>query len=232
MASPETTLASAIITRARNLSDSNTPTPTVDFVTDAELLDYLNQAYKELIDLIADSSDAAIELMAKTATLTSPWTLPADFYRALTIDVPRDTASTTNPWMETQMFSIRGRNRYWNERYPAWRIVGGAIVWEPPTTTIAQARVWYIPNFTELSATSSTVTTYNGWDAFLTGTLIMNILAKNEQDTSLGRQMREEARKRIETACSRITLADTARPVRKEFYNEDQFDDTGYWGRY
>lgn len=219
----ETTAVSTIISRARRRCDAETATPAADFVTDTELVDYLNSAYKELIDLIADSSEGGLEMFATVATLTSPYTLPAGFYRPVALDVP-GTGTTT--WITAPQFNFQQRNNYTNSERPMWRIIGGTLKFSPETATPTSVRLWYIPVFTAVT-TSDTVTTWNGWDDFLVGKLMFAILEKEERDTKPAERMVAGATQRIERAIMRYNQATSQRADRVEFMPEDVFDTTG-----
>lgn len=221
-----TTLASVIITRARGKTDATTPTPSTHFVTDTELLLELNAAYKELIDLIADSSEAAIDLLAKTATLTTPYALPADYYRVLAVDTPN--SDNGSPWREAQLFSFRQRNNYCDTANPAWRIMAGALVFAPANATPSSVRLWYV-GVPATAVASDPLTTFNGWDNFVIGRLATYILEKGEQDPSPGLRMVKDASERIVSACARLVPGTTQRVERVEFFPEDYYDATsGY----
>lgn len=219
----ETTAVATIITRARRRCDAETATPSADFVTDAELLDYLNSAYRELVDQIADSSEGGLELFAISATLASPYTLPAGFYRPVALDVP-GTGTTT--WITAPQFNFQQRNNYTNTERPMWRIIGGQLRFSPEAAAPTSVRLWYIPVQTA-STSSDSVTTYNGWDDYLVGKLMYAILEKEERDTAPAARMVSGATARIERAIMRYTQAASQRADRVEFMPEDVFDTTG-----
>jgi hypothetical protein len=219
----ESTPVATIITRARRRCDAETATPTADFITDAELLDFLNSAQKELVDQIADSSEGGLELYATMSTLTSPYSLPADFYRPVALDVP---GSGVTSWITAPQFNFQQRNNYTSTERPMWRIVGGTLLFSPSTATPTSVRLWYIPVRTAATSSDSIIT-YNGWDDYLVGKLMFAILEKEERDTAPANRMVTGAVARIERALMRYTQAATQRAERLEFTPEDLFDVDG-----
>jgi len=218
-----TPTAQALINVGRQLADAQTPTPTTDFVTDTELLERLNTAYRELVDFIASCSDGAIELLATSATVTSPlFTLPADFYRLIAVDLP-DT-SRSNRWVDAKSFNFRERNRECSFSYPEYRLVGNALLFTPVENPPASARVWYIPSFTAVANLSSTLNTFGGWDDFLTAELAIYIATKEDADTALHVTRKKAAMERIALVCKDLVLTGTQTIAKVEYQVEEFID--------
>lgn len=213
-----------IILDARRHADAETPTPTVDFTPDAELLRYLNNAYRKLIDMIIDAGgDAALSLLAKTTTVTSPYTLPADFYRLVGIDQPNVTGDGNTPWRKLKPFEFAQRNSYADPNFPRYRLVSGAIVLMPATAAPTSLQVWYLGNAGTLGSGDS-INTFNGWDDFIAWSIARDILAKEDRDVSLAMAMIADARGRIEGACAELTAGDTHVIGEAEHQDEEYFD--------
>lgn len=215
----QTNTAANIILAARQQADCETPTPTVDFVTDTEALRYLTSAYRKLVDLIIEAGGQ--DLIAVSATPTAPsYTLPADYYRAISLDIYLNGA-----YSPLTRFNWRERFKYVNTEFPAWRIINNALVFYPTDAT-PTVTLWYVQDVTALSSTSATLNVYNGWDDYLIADIAAAMLEKEERDPSVQWRRRDEAQTRIERAArdqapgSSDTVALVERTV------EDYFD---YW---
>lgn len=214
-----------VITRARRMADAETSTPTTDFVTDAELLVQLNAAYREFVDLVASQGDAALELLATSVELPSPFYLPADFYRLIAVDLPDDTQA--GRWVDAKSFNFRDRNRFYGTRpFPRYRLVGGQLVLTPTETAVTTLRIWYVPYVDDLILPVDLLVTYNGWEDYLCSTLASYICAKEDRDTGPHKALRDVATARIAEACSNLVLAGTQTIAQVEWQPEDA---RGWW---
>lgn len=220
MTAPTATLAS-IILEARQRADAVTPSPTNDFTTDTELLTYANKAYRQLLDLIISCGDSAIELLVTSTTLTTPYTLPADFYRLAGIDVPNDTATGT--WLALKPFQWRQRNDFTDTSRPRYRLVNGLLKFSPSTAAPSSVRLWYVPYATDLSAVGS-VTSYNGWDDYLVGSVAAAICVKEDRDPSPHLGLVQQAAARVQAMCGDLILTDPQTVAQVEYQYEDIYD--------
>lgn len=223
-----TVLASDLITRIRRTADAETPTPATDFVTDTELLVELNAAYREFLDLVISSGDAATELLATSATLTSPFTLPADLYRLIAVDLPDVTQA--GRWLDAKSFNFRDRNdsSYFGLAVPRYRLVGQQLMFQtvqqPPTT----CRVWYVPISVDVTLPSGTLTTFNGWQDYLVHTVAMYVCGKENRDMGPHTDARKRAEDRIREACANLVVDGTQTMARVEFQPEEFYS---WYGR-
>lgn len=200
-----TVTAADILTQARSAADAETATPTVDHVTTAELLLVLTRAYRELIDIIV-AEDGGLELLATNATLTTPYALPADFYRHFAAEIPGDQTGT---WKPLKQFTFRQRNDYCDTSWPRYRVVGNALVLAPSTAAPASVRLWYVAFPASITSTSDVTKSVNGWDDFLIYTLAAYICRKEDRDEQGHQASRAEALMRIRQACKDIAVGDT-----------------------
>jgi hypothetical protein len=213
-----------ILTMARRHADAESPSPTVDFTPDSELTAYFNAAYRKFIDLVlATPSDAAISLLVTKVTLTSPYTMPADFYKVVAVDMQINGTQ----WTTVRRFSFHNRNAYDDVNYPRYRIEGGQIVLVPPTAT-PTLQLWYVASGATLT-TASTITTFNGWDDFLAWEVARYIIDKEERDPGVALNHIQEARQRIIEACANLAEAGTDRIAVVEYQAEYFFDDEIWW---
>lgn len=210
-----------IILDARRHADAETPTPTTDFTPDAELLRYFNTSYKKLVDMIAASGDAAVSLLLKSTSLASPYTLPSDFYRITGVDI---LDSNGLDWRALKTFDFRHRNSKRDSQFPTYRVEAGALVLSPTTSAVTSTlRVWYVADGGSL-ASGGSITTFNGWDDFISYDVAIEILGKEDRDISVAKLRRDEAAQRVVEACNDLNTGDTATIADVERMPEDFFD--------
>lgn len=215
-----TVTAGDIITQARSAADAESATPTADFVKDAELLLVLTRAYRELIDVIV-AEDGGLELLATSSTLTTPYALPADFYRHIAVEIPGDQTGT---WKPLKQYPFRQRNDYSDTANPRYRIVGNALVLMPSTAAPTSVRLWYIAFPSALTSSSDVTKSVNGWDDFLIYTLAAYICRKEDRDEQGHQASRGEALSRIRAACKDIAVGDTTAIADVESQPEEYID--------
>ncbi len=193
----------SILTAARRYADVETSTPTLDRDTDVELLEYLNDAYRELLDLIV--SKGGQDLITKSVTLTSPYTLPSDFYRAVALE----RGVGTNRWVDLHRFNFRERNRTLSQDWPAWRVLGeiaGPVLrLFPSDATPGDLRLWYVPNAASIAA-GDTISVFGGWNTYLSIRIAQRILAADERENSALDRELKIATGRVMTAAAELSL--------------------------
>ncbi len=220
----QTATVAQIIQNARRWADAETPTPDTDFVTDAELLDRLNQLYREFLDLCISCGHGAIELLGPlAATVDGPgFDLPDDLYRLVGVDIPCGT-----DYVDAQRFNWKERNnRTWGQ--PRYRVTGRTLMWTPTDSAPASVRVWYFPQFVSVEA-DAVVPSYNGWDDYISHGLAVYILGKEERSAELQQSLKDAVGKRIELALKDFDTTGTATVSRVEFMPEEFVD---VWGTY
>lgn len=214
-----TVAASSIVTQARQAADAETSTPTTDHITDTELYTVLTRANRRLTDIVL-AEDGGVELLLTSATLTSPYTLPADFYRAGAVEIPDDQNGT---WKALKEFPFRQRNDFNDVSNPRYRIVGGALKLSPASAAPSSIQLWYVPVPADITS-SSQVMSVNGWEAYLVAALAEYICVKEDRDPSLHVQARVEALATIRTACKDISYSDTQTIADVTAYPEEYLD--------
>lgn len=210
-----------ILAEARSRADAETPDPTADFTTDVELIRYANKSYKQLIDLICSQGDAAIDLLAVSTTLTTPFVLPTDYYRLVGLDGPNP--GSISPWIALRPFQFKNRNTYTDTQFPRYRIVNGALMLTPSDSTVTSVRLWYVPVPATLTDVSS-VQSFNGWDDFLVGSIAAAICVKEDRDPSPHLGYAQAAASRILEACSRLAIAEPKTIAETEHQYEEIYD--------
>lgn len=199
--------ATATILKARQRADAETADQANAVVTDTELLSVLNDAYRNLYDLIANI--AGHQYFATSASVAATtFTLPADFYRALGVDFP-NYFGTGQPYT-AKRFNFADRNRRasaWvalGYDTPTYRIQNGVIAWEPaaaaPTTSVT---LWYVPTPAAIASNGS-FDAVNGWDEYVVCYLVRYIKEKQEEDSQPALLALAQAQQRVEHNAARV----------------------------
>lgn len=210
-----------ILIMARRHADAETPSPTVDFTPDSELVAYFNAAYRKFIDIVLSTpGDAAISLLAVKVTLSPPYTMPVDFYKVIAVDMQ---SGSGGQWATLPRFSFHQRNSYNDANYPSYRIEAGQVVLAP-ATAVPVLQLWYVASGATLT-TASTVTTFNGWDDYLAWEVARAIIDKDERDPGVALGHIQEAKQRILEACANLAEAGTDRIAVVEYMPERHFDE-------
>lgn len=145
-----------------------------DFRSDADVDKLVNQTWNEVYEHII-MQQAERYLGSETFTTDpgiSVYGLPADFYKAKSVDVVVGSRTRT-----MDMFQWQNRNRYqdgigWSFDSPmAWRLYGDNIVFTPTPTAVHSVTLWYHPTPPSMASDSDTLDGVVGWDeAVLVGT--------------------------------------------------------------
>lgn len=223
----ETQTTDALLADVRSRTDTQTPSGTVDFVTNAEILGWLNVAYREFVDLIASKGDAYVETMTVHADVAVPGgSMPAGFYKLVAVDIPDPSNSAR--FISLKQLNFRERNSYCDRAYPRYRIMSGTLVFFPTDTSITTVRLWYIPSTVDQVLTTGSFTTYHGWQNFLVASAAIAVCAKDERDSTEWKLLKLEARNQILEACSNMVLGDSQTLADVECFPEAWFDRGGY----
>ena len=168
-------------TRARQRADMEDS----EFISDSELLSYINSSYAELYDLLVASYEDYHVGNPVEFTISSgnTYTLPSDFYKLRAIDYKVDGSN----YAAMRRFVFADRNS--NERSRTvdtemkYRIVGNKIYIEPSSNANGDYRIWYTPSITLLSTDSDTIDGINGWEEYVVVDAAIKMLNKEESDT-------------------------------------------------
>lgn len=214
-------------TRIRQRADVETADQANSIVTTDELDTVINEAYRALYDIIANH--AGPHYYATSASVSpSSFTLPADFYRALGVDLP-NFWGTSRPY-SLRRFSFAERNRRAGALFaagydpPTYRIEGGVIRWEPTSAAPTSAvTLWYIPTPAAL-ATGGSFDGVNGWDEFVVCWGVRYVKEKQEEDSGPAILKLREAEARVRESAGRIvqdpvTVADVRGDCYDSYFN-------------
>ena len=180
-----------------------------EFISDAELLDYINGSYAELYDILVSRFEDYYTTTA-SATISSgstSFSVPADFYKLRGLDrqigsssdyydVPKFTFNERN-WRNNQV--TRLRHGQLNVNY---RLINNNIEVLPANQAAGTYRIWYVPTYTALASDSDTVDGVNGWEEYIIVDACIKCLEKEEGNTATFARQKKELLKRIEEMAS------------------------------
>lgn len=174
------------------------------FVSDSELVNYINGSIAELHDLLIaayDNDYFITEYTFNTVSGTDSYALPADFYKLRGID----SKIGTDQWFTLQPFNFNERNSkndlvaylaYGNNfRY---RIMGSEVVFSPVPQGIYSIKLWYIPVATKLTSDSDTLNDLNQFSEYVIVDAAIKMANKEEADVSVLAAQKAELKRRIE----------------------------------
>ena len=224
-----TITASDLKLRARQRADMENS----EFVTDSELLYYVNNSYAELYDiLVAKFEDYYVKNPPYEFTLAGndyAANLPADFYKLRGLD--RQSGSD---WYNLRLFQfeqrndkLRGASPYESLRY---RVYGSQIIISPSDQASGTYKVWYIPKFTPLVSDSDTVDGVNGWEEYIVVDVAIKCLQKEESSTTTLEGMKKSLLVRINSMSANRDAGEPERVTDKSlrYGMRDIFDGIGW----
>lgn len=170
----------------------------------SELMDYANMAYKDLYQQVTLSREPYY-LTSATITLvngTDTYALPADLYKLWGVDLRINTNQNSNRYLTLRNHMFKERNKYNNGfSLPAapfgqvfsYLMAGNTIQFAPIPAASNTIIVRYSPNPVTISAYSTTLDFPPGGDEYMSLTIAMYMLAKEETDYSQLAQKRQQS---------------------------------------
>jgi len=213
--------------RARRRSDM------VDsqFISDTELLDFINASYAELYDLLIQTYEDYF-VTSTTFTLTNTDSgikaLPADFYKLKGVDYSLGGNYTTLYPFDWNTRNLRQRavNKLYAGDYDlSYKLLGSNIRFEPSDNASGDYQLWYIPAYTALASDTDaidTVITRNNWEEYIVIDAAIKMLAKEESSTTHLERAKSALIKRIESSAGD---RDVDQPERVSDVNRNEFFD-------
>ena len=179
----ESILVSELQTICRDRTDQQNST----FITDAELLRYINTSYKELYNKLinANSTYFMAEDTINIVSNQESYALPTDFYKVQGVDILVGSYKLT-----AKPYTFENRNRH-NFlcmsiiRALRYIIQGDTIRFVPIPSQTATATLFYIPLPQTVSDGTETLNTVNGGYQFIIADVCRRIAIKAE-DTNVG----------------------------------------------
>lgn len=165
------------------------------FITDQELISYINQSYFELYDLLV-SKYADYYVHTPIFTFTTDGTsdhypLPTDFYKLRGVDLA--LANTNDSFVTIHPFELADRNRYSVPNFQSFYGVtnlryrlDGDNLWLTPTPASGQTiRILYTPRMTQLANLTDTADGISGWTEYIIVDASIKAYQKEESDVSV-----------------------------------------------
>lgn len=208
-------LMSAVRQRADMFPSGYSPSlnSTAYFVTDPELISYINQSYFELYDLLVTTFEdyyVGVPIIFTTNGSQFLYPLPdgvITFTNAITgatgfvappclkvkgIDL--GLSNGNNAWMTIERFEFIERNKYIFPQLTStylgvfnlrYKIEGDNIYFIPTPAGNQQVRLWYIPRLTQLAALADQADGISGWTEYIITDAAIKCMQKEESDVSV-----------------------------------------------
>ena len=210
------------------------------FVSDAEIVDYINVAMAEIHDLLVEKyEDYYVSTTTYTLPGGNPGTLPATFYKALGVDFDSGGVS-----YRLKRYSFQERNMYNSPGAVAARIAdtryaiqGNQIKFIPDPTTSGTVTLHYVPEAQRFSSgsTSATIVSLapamaNGYEEYVVVDAAIKCLLKEESDVQPHMVYKEQLRKRLEAAAGNRDAGESYKisDVNTGVYLEDYVNYRGF----
>ena len=210
-----------------------------NFITDAELVEYINSGMCELHDLLVQVYGQDYYVKSKeftTAATVTEYPLNesthannigiTDFYKIRGVDAKL----SGNEWWTIKPFNFNERNLF--ENWASWgasglgnvryRLVGDKLMLTPKPNGTTSIKIWYIPSAVQFSSSTDSTTSFydiNGYSEYVTTFAAIRMLQKEESDVSVLMAQKAELKRRIEEAASN---RDAASPLSvSDVYSEN-----------
>lgn len=170
----------AIMDRCRRRADMENS----NFISDAELLDLINEAHAEVWDLLVAAfqnyfvADTTITLTPGTAA----YDLPDDFYKSISVDMQN-----------------AGK---WDSLFPYEEVERNSVLQTSSSIPAATVRLRYVPAppvFELADVATDTIDGRAGWETLLVTTVAIFMLTKEESDTSALERRKQQEMARIQS---------------------------------
>jgi hypothetical protein len=174
------------------------------FVSDAELNQYINNSIAELHDILCEAYGSEYYVQSVESSIVAnqdDYDLPSDFYELKGVDL----RVNNDAWLTIRRFMFNERNRdsdfnVWdfagvsNVRY---RIVGNKLKFSPMPDRNATYRLWYVPVATKLEADTDTLDDMNAYSEYVIVDAAIKMMQKEESDVSILMAQKQALEKRI-----------------------------------
>jgi hypothetical protein len=175
-----------------------------EFVSDAELTQYINSSLAELHDLLiaAYNEEYVMEDYIFSATDAIDYDLPEDFYKLRGVDL---RTGPDGQWSTVKRFNFNRRNEQqnaftWNLLglpYMEYRLVGSKIRFNRTPDTNMEFRLFYYPKAVKLIENSDNYDDVNQFSEYVVIDAAIKMMQKEESDVSVLLAQKEAMRQRI-----------------------------------
>lgn len=221
------TSSTVTLAQIRAAAQSRADMVNSSFVSLTEWLQFINGSYKELYDLLVTTYGNDYYVASPFSIVTDGtnalYSLPADFYKLLGVDLLISGAQSQ--YVSLKPFSFSERNRQSNPSGVISRGFGnlryrlnGNKIWLTPLPQAGQSlQLWYVPEPTSLSSDSDTLDGISGWEEYVEVDAAIKALMKEESDVSALMAQKTSLFNRIQTAAENrdagqpATVADVRR---------------------
>jgi len=181
-----------------------------NFVTDTELNSYINQSSFELYDLLIQKYGndyfVAPAYNFTTNGVSDSYTLPANFYKLLGVDLA--LSNSTDSYVTIKPFNFAERNRYAAPNFQSfygitnlrYRIRGNKIWFTPIAEANQKLRIWYVPRMPTLDSDDDSADGISGWNEYVIIDAAIKCMQKEESDVSVLMAQKMAITQRIEDA--------------------------------
>ena len=181
-----TTLAE-LRTRARSRADM----PGTNFITNAEIDVWINEGIQRIHDKLVEAyaGDYMESKSDFTTDGTAGITLPADFYKLLGVDLQwHGQLRTLKPYQLNERNIVNRTDM--QAAVPRYKLSGGFRLYIYPTQpNNTSGTVWYVPSAQRLTVDADYVLFPNGWEKYAIVYAAVQMLTKEESETSALRQL-------------------------------------------
>lgn len=207
---------SELITRIRERSN----TERSNFVTDDEIIRYVDQGFTKLYDLIVSKFENYYisEHNFTTDGLNQFFDLPADFYKMVGLDQFQNFSGSGTNALTVRPFNFNERNRYNNILFAVtaaafyrYLIQGSKIKILPQPDSGITFKMWYIPAPTKITNTAQIIDGIAGWEEVVVLFAAVQIMNKQELDSTA---LKREYMEAVDRVITMATERDAALPER------------------
>ncbi len=163
------------------------------FISDSEMLSYVNSAYQELYELLVNTNEDYYTT-STTFTLSSSdngvYALPSDFFKLRGVEyLLSGEYITIYPynWNERNSYNKSVTQALRPTGGRAYRMMGSNLRIRPSDSAVGSYQMWYVPTLTALSADTDvvdTIMTRAGWEEYVVIEAAIKCLAKEESSTT------------------------------------------------
>lgn len=196
-------------TEVRNRGEYRSP-----YISDSELNSYINASVAHLYDILVeqDTSRYLTQGSISVVSGTESYSLPADFYKAVSVNLPANSSPTGYvlarriEWQERHYFNTNVTSQ---KESTAYAIRADNIYFWPTPTWTDTVQLDYIPAYTTLTLDADTFDGVNGYEEWVITDVLVKCAAKASDD---GRPW-ERQRALVEQRIMRAGQRDQARPT-------------------
>jgi hypothetical protein len=190
------------------------------FISDPEILSYVDSAAAELYDVLVSSfKDYFIEFANfNTISGVNIYNLPANCYKVRGLDTIDNSISYS-----LKSFPFEERARYINTSiipstytHIKYCIMGNSVLLAPTPTANLPMTLWYVPVLPVITSTTQTLSMFSGYEEYLIALVGIRISLKAEEDPAPFERERTRQQKRIEIAAQQRDVSDAGSVIDTE----------------